>query len=336
MKNKRKHQREKREYKQKREYKHKKELKRFDLILKEIFSKAVGIIFWLSTGQKIDGKARVLPTEIRFVKSFYPDILLEIGGKIIHIEIQVQQDKTLPERMLDYFYIIRKKYRKAPTQIVLFVGKGNPPTSKFEIKDEFQMQNLSFNFVVLDMKKIDPDVFIKSDKPEEVIVGILSGKFKDKPKIIKKVKERIVEIVKNEEEIAKYIDSISFLAGLFDIEIKVKPMPIEVDIRKTFLYKWGREEGIKEGIKEGERRGIVKGLKEGEQRGIVKGKREGLKEAILLGAQIKFGRSKIKELKTLLEKVGDLNYLKKIKRKIIEAKTWDDFVKVFRNHNKRA
>jgi hypothetical protein len=237
--------------------------------------------------------------------------------------------------MLDYFYTIRKKYGKTPTQIVLFVGKGNPPPSKFEIKDEFQMQNLSFNFVVLDMKKIDPDEFIESDKPEEVIFGILAGKFKDKPKIIKKVKERIVEIVKNEEEIAKYIDSISFLAGLFDIEIKVKPMPIEVDIRKTFLYKWGREEGIKEGIKEGERRGIVKGLKEGEQRGIIKGKREGLKEAILLGVQIKFGRSKIKELKTLLEKVDDVNYLKKIKRKIIEAKTWDDFLKSFKTTNSK-
>jgi predicted transposase YdaD len=238
--------------------KYQKELKRFDLILKEIFSKAVGIIFWLATGQKIEGKAKVLPAEIRFVKSFYPDILIDIGGKIIHIEIQVQQDKTLPERMLDYFYAIRRKYGKTPTQIVLFAGKGNPPPTKFELKDEFQMQSLSFNFIVLDMKKIDSDVFIKSDKPEEVIVGILAGKFKDKPKIIKKVKKRIVEIVKDEKEIAKYIDSISFLAGLFDIEIKVKPMPIEVDIRKTFLYKWGKEEGLKEGKMEG----LKEGLKE--------------------------------------------------------------------------
>jgi len=297
---------------EKREYKHKKELKRFDLILKEIFSKAVGKIFWLATGQKIEGKAKVLPTEIRFVKSFYPDILLEIGGKIIHIEIQVQQDKTLPERMLDYFYAIRKKYGKTPTQIVLFVGKGNPPPSKFELQDEFGTQNLSFNFVVLDMKKINPDEFIKSEKPEEVLVGVLAGKFKDKPEIIRKVKERIVEIVKNEEEIAKYIDSISFLAGLFDVKIEVKPMPIQVDIRKTFLYKWGKEEGLKEGKQEG--------------------KLEGLKEAILLGVRIKFGKSKIKELKTLLEKVGDLNRLKKIKRKIIEAKNWDDFIKIFGNH----
>jgi len=162
------------------------------------------------------------------------------------------------------------------------------------------------------MKKIDPDVFIKSDKPEEVLVGILAGKFKDKPEIIKKVKKRIVEIVKDEKEIAKYIDSISFLAGLFDVKIEVKPMPIEVDIRKTFLYKWGKEEGLKEGKREG--------------------RQEGLKEAILLGVQIKFGKSKVKEAKTLLEKVNDVNYLKKIKRKIIEAKSWDDFIKTFRNH----
>jgi predicted transposase YdaD len=306
-------------YLEQKRYKHKKELRRFDLILKEIFSKAVGIIFWLATGQKIEGKAKILSTEIRFVKSFYPDILLEIEGKIIHIEVQVQQDKTLPERMLDYFYAIRKKYGKTPTQIVLFVGKGNPPPTKFELKDEFQMQNLSFNFIVLDMKKITPDVFIKSDKPEEVLVGILAGKFKDKPEIIKKVKKRIVEIVKDEKEIAKYIDNISFLAGLFDIEIKVKPMPIQVDIRKTFLYKWGREEGIKEG----------------EQRGLVKGLRKGLKEGILGIVQAKFGAQKAKLIKSFLEKVDDISHLKKIKRELIRAETWDDFIKALKSSNSK-
>ncbi|MDT7908189.1 MAG: hypothetical protein RRA63_09160 [Candidatus Calescibacterium sp.] len=57
-----------------------------------------------------------------------------------------------------------------------------------------------------------------------------------------------------------------------------------------------------------------------------------MKEAILLGVQIKFGKSKVKEIKTLLEKADDLNHLKKIKREIIKAKTWDDFIKVVRNH----
>jgi predicted transposase YdaD len=110
------------------------------------------------------------------------------------------------------------------------------------------------------------------------------------------------------------------LASLFDVKIKVKPMPIQIDIRKAPFYRWGREEGLKEG------------LRQGEQRGIVKGRQEGLKEAILLDVQIKFGKSKVKKVKTFLEKVDDLKHLRKIKRKIIEAKTWDDFVKAFRNH----
>jgi predicted transposase YdaD len=50
--------------------------------------------------------------------------------------------------------------------------------------------------------------------------------------------------------LSKYLEIIS--------EIKLKPMPIQVDIRKTFLYKWGKEEGLKEG----EQRGLAKGLKE--------------------------------------------------------------------------
>jgi uncharacterized protein YuzE len=310
--------------------KYKKELRRFDTILKEIFSEAIGTIYYLAIGKKIGKKVRVISAEISLVKTFRPDILIEADGEIIQVEIQAQQDKTLPYRMFRYYYAIVEKYKKEPTQIVLFVGKGKPPPS------EFKTHKLTLKYKVLDMKKIDPDVFIKSKKPGEVILGILAGKFKDKPKIINKVKKRIVEILKNEEKIIKYIDSVSFLAGLFDIEIKVKPMPIEVDIRKTFLYKWGKEEGLKEGLKEGEKRVLVKGLKEGEKRGIVKGLKEGfikgLKKAILLDVKLKFGSPKAKRIKNFLDKINDINHLEKIKKEVIRAETWEDFSKVFRNH----
>jgi len=288
---------------------YKKELKRFDPILKEIFSEALGKIYYLATGKKIGEKVKVLHSEIRVVKTFQPDILVEADGEIIQLEIQVQQDKTLPRRMLRYYYAIEEKYKKEPTQIVLFVGKGNPPPP------EYRTPKLTLKYEVLDMKKIEPDIFIKSKKPAEVIIGILAGKFKDKPEIIKNVKKRIVEILKDEEEIAKYIDSISFLAGLFDIEIRVKPMPIEVDIRKTFLYKWGE--------------------KEGEQRGFKKGKQEGLKEAILLDVELKFGSSKAKRIKNLLDKINDMNRLRKIKKEVIRAKTWGDLIKSVQSSNSK-
>jgi predicted transposase YdaD len=290
-----------------REYR--KELKRFDPILKEIFSKAAGKLISIATGEKINQEPEDITAEVEFVKSLRPDMVLKAGDKIFHIEIQAQQDKDLPERMLIYSLAIKEKFGQKPVQIILFVGKGNPPPPFF--RDEFTIHK----FIVLDMKKINPDEFIKSNKPEEVIVGILAGKFKDKPEIIEKVKKRIVEIVKSEEKIAKYIDSISFLAGLFDVKIKVKPMPIQVDIRKTFLYKWGKEEGLKEGKQEG--------LK------------EGLKKAILLDIKSKFGFSKAKRIKNILDKINDINRLEKIKREIIRAETWKDFVRSIKNSNSK-
>ena len=271
----------------------------------------------MAIGKKIGKKIKVISAEIRLVKTFRPDILVEADGEIIQVEIQAQQDKTLPLRMFQYYYAIVEKYKKEPTQIVLFVGKGKPPLS------EFKTPKPTLKYKVLDMKKIDPDVFIRSRKPAEVILGILAGKFKDKPQIINKIKKRIVEILKNEEKIIKCIDSISFLAGLFDIEIKVKPMPIQVDIRKTFLYKWGKEEGLKEG----EQRGLTKGLKQG--------KPEGLKEGISGIIQVKFGSQRAKQIKKILDKINDINRLEKIKKEVIRAKTWEDFIKFLKNPNSK-
>jgi predicted transposase YdaD len=318
-KNKREHQREKRKYKRKRE------LRRFDLVLKEIFSRAVGKIISIATGEKIKEKLEDITQEVKFLKSLRPDMLFKAGDKIFHIEIQAQQDKTLPKRMLIYSVVIEEKFGKEPVQIVLFVGKGNPPPSYF--RSEFKF----LKFKVVDMKKINPDEFLKSDKPEEVILGVLAGKYKEKQEVFKKVIRKISKIIKNEKELLKYMEDISFLGGLFDVEIKLEPMPIQIDIRKTLFYKWGEREG--------EKRGIAKGLKEGEKRGLVKGLKEGLKEglkkAILLDVKLKFGSPKARQIKNLLDKINDINRLEKIKKEVIKSEKWDDFFKALKPLNSK-
>ena len=291
-------------------YRFKRELKRFDLILKQIFSRAIWKIISIATGEKIEEKLEDINQELKFLKSLRPDMLFKAGDKIFHIEIQAQQDKTLPKRMLLYSVGIEEKFGKEPVQIVLFVGKGNPPPSVFRTEFKF------LKFKVVDMKKIDPDEFLKSDKPEEVVLGVLAGKYREKPEVFKKVIKKISKIVKNKKELLKYMEDISFLGGLFDVEIKADPMPIQIDIRKTLFYKWGEREGEKRG----ERRGLIKGLK------------EGLKKAIFLDIKFKFGSSKAKQIKNLLDKINDINRLEKIKKEVIKSENWEDFVKVFRNH----
>jgi hypothetical protein len=281
--------------------KYKKELKRFDLVLKEIFSKAIGKLISISTGEKIREKLEDITQEVKFLKSLRPDMLFKAGDKIFHIEIQAQQDKTLPKRMLLYSVVIEEKFGKEPVQIVLFVGKGNPPPSYF--RSEFKF----LKFKVVDMKEINPDEFLKSDKPEEVVLGILAGKYKEKPKVFSKVIRKISKIVKNKKELLKYMEDISFLGGLFDVEIKLEPMPIQIDIRKTLFYKWGERKGFE----------------------------RGLKEAISGIIQAKFGSQKVKLIKNILDKIDDIDYLKKIKKEAIRAKTWEDFIKVLKNPNSK-
>ena len=287
-------------------YRFKRELKRFDLILKQIFSRAIWKIISIATGEKIEEKLEDINQELKSLKSLRPDMLFKAGDKIFHIEIQAQQDKTLPKRMLLYSVGIEEKFGKEPIQIVLFVGKGNPPSSYF--KSEFKF----LKFRVVDLKKIDPDEFLKSDKPEEVILGVLAGKYREKPELFKKVIRKISKIVKNKKELLKYMEDISFLGSLFDVEIKAEPMPIQIDIRKTLFYKWGEREGEKRG----EKRGLIKGLK----------------KAILLDVKLKFGSSKTKQIKNLLDKINDINRLEKIKKEVIRAENWEDFTKAFRNH----
>ncbi|MFZ8803379.1 MAG: hypothetical protein ACO2PO_10415 [Candidatus Calescibacterium sp.] len=302
-------------------YRLKKELKRFDLVLKEIFSRAIRKIIYIATGEKIEEKLEDINREVKLLKSLRPDMLFKAGDKIFHIEIQAQQDKTLPKRMLLYSVGIEEKFGKEPVQIVLFVGKGNPPPSVFRTEFKF------LKFKVVDMKKIDPDEFLKSDKPEEVVLGVLAGKYREKPEVFKKVIRKISKIVKNKKELLKYMEYISFLGGLFDVEIKAEHMPIQIDIRKTLFYKWGE----KEGEKKGEKRGIVKGLKQGKKEGL----KEGLKEGILGIIQVKFGSSKAKQIKSLLDKINDINRLEKIKKEVIKSENWDDFFKALKNPNSK-
>jgi predicted transposase YdaD len=315
----------KRRKRRREEYKRRKELKRFDLVLKEILSRAIGKIISIATGEKIEEKLEDATREIKFLKSLRPDLIFKAGEKIFHIEIQAQQDKTLPKRMLIYSVVIEEKFGKEPVQIVLFVGKGNPPPSYF--KSEFKF----LKFKVVDWKKINPDEFLKSDKPEEVVLGVLAGKYREKPEVFKKVIRKISKIIKNKKELLKYMEDISFLGSLFDVEIKAEPMPIQIDIRKTLFYKWGEREGEKRG----EKRGIVKGLKEGEKRGLVKGLKEGLKKAILLDVKLKFGSPKAEQIKNLLDKINDINRLEKIKKEVIRAEKWDDFLKALKNQNSK-
>jgi hypothetical protein len=54
-----------------------------------------------------------------------------------------------------------------------------------------------------------------------------------------------------------------------------------------------------------------------------------------LDVQLKFGSSKARQIKKLLDKINNINRLEKIKKEVIKSENWDDFVKFLKNSNSK-
>jgi len=320
-------------------------IKRFDIILKDLFFASIGKLLKL-VGLEIKGKIKKLPEELRFYKTLRSDIIIETKDVIVHIEIQKENKEEIPERMLLYFLALknmmrkeieegRRKREKKIFQIVIWVGKGSPPPSEYKEND-----TLIHKYKVIDMNKINPDFFLRSRNPNDILLAVISGKKKGKREVVREVVEKLRKVVKDKKKFIKYSETLSDLSYLYDFKIDeevFKDMEkIYIDLRKTGLYKFLFEKGVEKGRAEGIKEGEIKGLLKGER----KGKIEGLKEAILLGVEIKFGKNKVGLVRRKIEGINSIEKLKVIKSEVLKASSLEEFLKsiqkLIRNSNNKS
>ena len=285
---------------------------RLDPFLKQIFLSTASDFVKLILNAN-PTKIKRLPEEIQFIKQLRPDLLFLIFFKnkrfILHIEFQAQSDKKIAQRMLLYKVAIKNQYDIETFQAVLWFGKGKPPPSTY--KD----YTTTHRFVVIDMKRLGLNTFIKSENPLFVILGLISAK---RERDIELIKRRLKELSSGQREYDELLKNLALYAEMLKIKLRKPMIPkIQIPIEKLTSYKIGFSKGKREGKREGKMEGI----------------KEGLKEAILLDFDTKFGNgeSKIKsmkkELKKLLDRAEDLKKLKKIKSFILSASDPDEFIK---------
>ncbi len=158
--------------------------RRFDPILKEIFTNSLrAILSLVGVPPREVKEIRPLPTEIRITKTLRLDLLTEIPKFIVHFEVQNFPDPRLPRRMFLYYVSIelwqereveqgrRKKDEIKPIiQVVIWLGEGEPPPA------EYRTSTTVHRYHVIDMRKVPPDIFLRSENPYEVMLALLAGK----------------------------------------------------------------------------------------------------------------------------------------------------------------
>jgi hypothetical protein len=137
-----------------------------------------------------------LPDDIQHTKERKPDVLKKVTDNqgnifVLQIEFQVKDEPEMVYRMLDYYAMLERKYKLPVKQFVIFIGSDKP-----KMPTHLDREMLKFKFSIVVFSELDYHVFLNSDKPEEIVLGILANFEGEKPEnalrqIISRVKEKL-------------------------------------------------------------------------------------------------------------------------------------------------
>ncbi|MBF0458161.1 MAG: hypothetical protein HQK99_09730 [Nitrospirae bacterium] len=265
---------------------------KYDITLKDILKDVPKVFLKLITGYET---GRFVDVQFPDIQLREPDLALEVeGGKLLHVEIQSQNDNTMLERMYLYSGFIYNQHKKLPVQILLYVG--NEPLN---MQNHMEGEGVKYSYKLIDIREIDCCQLLESDSPEDIVLAILC-KTRDVDALIRSILDKLSRLPLKERE--GYIRKLLYLSDLRKLYPKVKmevsKMPITIDVRNSDIFQEGRVEGKVEG----ERLGIIEGMLE------LKYGSAGLE--LMDRVRIVNSADKLEEFKNLIKKADSLDKLK--------------------------
>ncbi|KJU85483.1 Transposase (putative), YhgA-like protein [Candidatus Magnetobacterium bavaricum] len=279
----------------------------YDKIIKETMRDVVDVL--LSKVMKIDAvSVTVIESKMQVTDEREADFLLKVvtvqGDTIIvHIEFQLTNDTDMVYRMLRYWCHMTQIHKLPVIQYVFYIG-NKPLTMANSIAEP----RVKYQYELIDMRTIDCEKFLYSEKPQEMIISILCNLQTKGAKVyMKELLQRIKDFVSEETLRSKYIKQIEVISLTRDLQDyickEVENMALTYDIEKDVRFKQGLSQGLSQGLE------------------------KGLLEGIELALEIKFGSTGL----ALMEKIGkidNLDTLKKIKGYIREVSSIDELVRL--------
>jgi hypothetical protein len=164
-----------------------------------------------------------LPDDIQHTKERKPDVLKKITDNqgnifVLQIEFQVKDEPEMVYRMAEYFIMLERKYKLPVKQFVIFLGADNP-----KMPTKLDRERLKFSYPLVSFSTLDYHIFLNSDKPEEIILGILANFKGENPEnALKQILVRVKETTKGDFSLNRYFNQLRVLAQLRNLELNLK------------------------------------------------------------------------------------------------------------------
>jgi predicted transposase YdaD len=220
---------------------------RYDTTLKTLFQAPPQQLLRLLVG----GQAReMLTVEYPTVRMRRPDLIVRLtDSRLYHLELQSDNDATMPWRMLEYYGLLYQRYGQQPLQHVLYVGE-RPMTLVAQIDHA----TLLFEYEAIDVRTLDGQPLLHSTVLEDNILALLCRGGATRA-IVQYILARIANLSGTAQTEA--LTTLLILAGLRHLQPLVREetqqMAIILDIENNPFLRDIFEEGRQEGQIEGER-----------------------------------------------------------------------------------
>ena len=214
-------------------------------------------------------QAELIDNEQPRIESRRADLVARVkdaNGKsyILHIEIQNDNQKNMPLRMLRYYSDIALAHvGEKVVQHLLYIGKA-PLSMPNQIRDH----NLLYHYEILDMRKQNSEHFLNSGNPDAIVLAILCNPQGQEPNAL--VARIIKELRRlHGDKLNKLRDSLKMLevlAGNRNLQNAVKEnVEMYIDVEKLGIYQLVKEKSEAKGVARGEAKGMKKGRAEYQQ-----------------------------------------------------------------------
>ena len=201
--------------------------------------------------------AEIIETQYQRIEERRADMVAKMedqkGAFILHVEVQNDNQSSMPHRMLRYRTEISLTHPKIDIrQYLIYIGKAplNMPAG-------LQQSGLNYRYTILDMHTVDCQKLIAMDDPDALVLAILCD-FKDRPEqevvhyILKRLKELNGDNESRYRESLKMVEILSTNRKLERLIEEEEKMLTQVEQTKLPSYRIGMQQGKQEGKQEGE------------------------------------------------------------------------------------
>ena len=228
----------------------------YDGTLKDIFQHDRPVLLEILAGDI--PVRRFVNVELPKVIQPRSDLIAErMDGSLLHLEFQSENDPDMGWRMAMYHLLMKNRLPNAPFKhVVLYVGEA-----RLTMQNPYRTEAMDFRFEIRDIRSIDTDRLLASDRAADRALAALSGG-----------EARLGEVIRSVRSLTfqgrrRALSVLRMLGGLRSFAVKLREelrrMPILIDIENNVLLQDVLDDAREKASAKGRREGLATGRGEG-------------------------------------------------------------------------